>query len=606
MLNARSFLAVDFGATNLKLAEFELNDSGGLMLRQYSFRSLGQEGTQEAAREPAMLKALQDALGEKHFRSKLVNVCAPGFNTFSKFVKLPPVDTAKVPEIIKYEAQQNVPFPLEEVVWDYQILGAAATGELEVLLVAIKIEVVEGLFRLAESAGLRMQLVDVSTAALCNAFRYNYPDMEGCSLLLDIGAKTSNLLFFEGGNVYSRGINIGANAITQDFARETRLSFDDAEKTKIEQGFVSLGGAYEEPDNPQQAAISKIARQVMTRLHIQVNQTVQFYTKQQGGTPPQRLFLAGGASLMPYTAEFFSEKLNLAPEAVEYFNPFRNVQIDPDVNREELAGVAHMLGEVVGLGLRNVAHCPVELNLMPRSSLQRQQFNQKKPFLVAAVFCLITIIFAFGFFNGKVATEKEKALDNLKQRLQPLQANERKLEQAMRDLRQAQDVAEQYEIWTEERFYWAGVLSQVREVLQAVETKKEEDLKVKTGLWVESLMPVTCDATNAPAGMAPGGPPPGGPGPGGGGPGRFGPRSRTRAGAAPTKEICTVTLRCRGINLRNAGPTANGDAAYAVTEALKKSGYFDPAGVALPGTMTEDDLTFAFEVSAKLKRPIKL
>src|SRR5215210_2377214 len=257
MLNAKSFLAVDFGASNLKVAEFELNEAGGLLLRQYSFRSLGAEGMQDATREPMVVKALQELLSQAGFRSKLVNVCAPGFNTFSKFVKLPPVDTAKVPQIIQYEAQQNVPFPLEEVVWDYQILGATG-NELEVLLVAIKVDVVEGLFRMSEAAGLRTQLVDVSTAALCNAFRFNYPDMEGCSLLLDIGAKTSNLLFFEGTNMYSRGINIGAQAITQDFARETRLGFDEAERLKIEEGFVSLGGAYEEPDNPQQAAISKI------------------------------------------------------------------------------------------------------------------------------------------------------------------------------------------------------------------------------------------------------------------------------------------------------------------------------------------------------------
>src|SRR5439155_14713540 len=181
---------------------------------------------------------------------------------------------------------------------------------------------------------------------------------------------------------------------------------------------------------------------------------VQFYTKQQGGTAPQRLFLAGGASLMPYTAEFFSEKLNLTPESVEYFNPFRNVQLDPELNREELAKVAHGLGEVVGLGLRNVAHCPVELNLMPKSSLKRQEFNQKKPFLIAAVFCLITIIFAFGYFNDKVAKEKENALGTLKTKLQPLEASGQALDRSMRDLKQTEEEAAQYAMWMEERFYW--------------------------------------------------------------------------------------------------------------------------------------------------------
>src|ERR1041385_3739574 len=394
MLNTKSFLGIDFGAGTLKVAEFEINEAGGLRLKQYGFKALGPEGAQESAREPAVLKALQAILSEKGIKSKSANVCAPGFHVFSKFVKLPPVDASKVTQIIQYEAQQNVPFPLAEVVWDYQILGSTPSGELEVLLVAIKADIVEGLFRVTESAGLHLQVADVSPAALCNAFRYNYGDLEDCTMLLDIGAKTSNLLFFEKGKVFSRSINLGANAITQDFANESKLKFDQADKIKIDEGFVSLGGAYEEPENPHQAAISKIARQFMTRLHIQVNQTMQFNRGQQGGSAPQRLFLSGGASIMPYTAQFLAEKLNVP---VEYFNPFRNVQIDPAVNLEELARVAHALGEVVGLGLRNLAHCPVELNLMPDSTLKWQAFNQKKPYFVTTAVSLTLVVFAYGW-----------------------------------------------------------------------------------------------------------------------------------------------------------------------------------------------------------------
>src|SRR5438270_236679 len=346
MLNQKSFLAVDFGAGTLKLAEFEVNEVGGLRLKHYGMKSLGPEGSQESTREAAMLKALQAIIAEKGIKSKGVNVCAPGFHVFSKFVKLPPVEASKVTQIIQYEAQQNVPFPLSEVVWDYQILGSTTGGELEVLLVAIKADIVEGLFRVTQAAGLHLQLADVSPAALCNAFRYNYGELEDCTMLLDMGAKTSNLLFFEKGKVFSRSINLGANSITQDFANESKKKFDLAEKIKIDEGFVSLGGAYEEPENQDQAAISKIARQFMTRLHIQVNQTMQFYRGQQGGSAPQRLFLSGGASVMPYTAQFFAEKLNVP---VEYFNPLRNVQIDSSINLEELARVALALGAVVAL-----------------------------------------------------------------------------------------------------------------------------------------------------------------------------------------------------------------------------------------------------------------
>src|SRR6266849_5829523 len=369
MLNTKSFLAVDFGAGSLKLAEFEVNESGGLRLKQYGIKSLGAEGAQETSREAAILKALQGLMTEKGVKAKAVNVCAPGFHVFSKFVKLPPVDPGKVTQIIQYEAQQNVPFPLEEVVWDYQILGSTPGGELEVLLVAIKADIVEGLFRVTETAGLHLQLADVSPAALCNAFRYNYGDLEDCTMLLDIGAKTSNLLFFEKGKVFSRSINLGANSITQDFANESKKKFEVAEKIKINEGFVSLGGA-----------------------------------------APARLFLSGGASIMAYTAQFFAEKLNVP---VEYFNPLRNVQIDPAINLEELARVAHSMGEVVGLGLRNLAQCPVELNLMPDSTLRWQAFNQKKPYFMATVFSLVLVAGAVGFLFQKLAESKESAVKDL-------------------------------------------------------------------------------------------------------------------------------------------------------------------------------------------------
>jgi type IV pilus assembly protein PilM len=588
MLNAKSFLAVDFGAATLKVAEFDINEEGGLVLRQWGTRALGQDGVQEATREPALIKALQELLTEKDFGSRTINVCAPGFHTFSKFVKLPPVDTSKVTQIIQYEAQQNVPFPLEEVVWDYQILGATATGELEVLLVAIKSDIVEGLFRVADTAGLRLQLVDVSPAALCNAFRYNYSDLEGCTMLLDIGAKTSNLLFFDKGSVYSRGINIGANSITQDFAKEAKLAFGEAEAIKLEQGFVSLGGAYEEPDNPHQAAISKIARQVMTRLHIQVNQTIQFYRGQQGGSAPVRLFLSGGAAIMPYTAQFFAEKLNLTD--VEYFNPLRNVDIDATLNREELVKVAHSFGEVVGLGLRNLAHCPVELNLMPKSILQRQLLNQKKPYFAAAVFCLILIVFAFGWFYQRVAAEKAKALAALETQVRPLRNYQQQLSRVLRDLNTAEADAQQYADWMHERFYWAGLFSELREALLEVEKKTEQELNAKTGVWIEKLIPTNyvASATTTPAPVST--------------PKKRRPRADTATNT--TTQVNTLLLSCRAVNITalSGKADANGKIAYAISTELKaRTNHFDPAGL-LVGSILEQEFTFTCDFTIKLNR----
>ena len=636
MLNTKSFLAVDFGAGSLKFAEFEINEAGGLRLKQYGLKSLGAEGVQETTREAAILKALQEMLAAKAVKARSVNVCAPGFHVFSKFVKLPPVDASKVTQIIQYEAQQNVPFPLEEVVWDYQILGSTPGGEREVLLVAIKADIVEGLFRVTEATGLRLQMTDVSPAALCNAFRYNYGDLEDCTMLLDIGAKTSNLLFFEKGKVFSRSINLGANSITQDFANESKLKFDVAEKLKIEEGFVSLGGAYEEPENPHQAAISKIARQFMTRLHIQVNQTMQFYRGQQGGSAPQRLFLSGGASVMPYTAQFFAEKLNVP---VEYFNPLRNVQLDPAINLEELARVAHSLGEVVGLGLRNLAHCPVELNLMPESTLRWQSFNQKKPYFIATVFSMVAVIAAMGFLFEKLAGVKTEVLQAVEKDVGPEESKEVKFKKAYGELKKTKEEVDQVVGWMEDRYYWADVLSELRQVLMRAEQTTKSKLRTDAGVWIEQFVTAaprpegeTIPGLSAPErsaqeafnrrygqerpGMAP--PPPlpaSEPVPGG-------PLSADAAapGAAParkrpkgdTNEIATLTITFRAVSLKNVSGQADADKgiAYTVLQELQNSPLFDsdPQETRTDSEVISDEQTgtFTFSLIARLKRPLKL
>jgi type IV pilus assembly protein PilM len=665
MLNTKSFLAVDFGAGNLKLAEFEVNEAGGLRLKQHAMRGLGPEGasSENPKREAAVLKALKDLMAEKGIKARDVNVTCPGFHVFTKFIKLPPVEGTKVAQMIQFEAQQNVPFPLNEVVWDYQILGTASSGEMEVLLVAIKAEIVEGIFRAVDDAGLRLQLADCSTAALCNAFRYNYGDLEDCTMLLDIGAKTSNVLFFEKGKVFARSINIGANSITQDFANDQKLPWAEAEKIKVNEGFVSLGGAYEEPDNPHQAAISKIARQFMTRLHIQVNQTMQFYRGQQGGTAPQRLFLCGGSSVMTYAAQFFAEKLTIP---VEYFNPLRNVQIDPSINLEELARVAHTMGEVVGLGLRNLAHCPVELNLMPKSTKRWQTFNQKKPYIIATAFCLTLVVFAMAMLFGKLAEDKRQGLVKIEEQLTPLEQRTQRFKTETAKLQTVMQEADQVATWIHDRYYWADVLAELRRVLVTTEDKARRDLRTDVGLWVEKVYTASPSASPYQAGFAvavePGTEPPRGyleemtpdlfkrmvglSGAGAeasavappvitpqGGRGEYNPRFDRRrrservevtpqqtdaqpadAAAAATgpvtNQLSVVMMVCRAVSLTPRAPSGNSDLAFAFRGELLQSpltitnaGETDFIGEISPD---EPNGTFTFNVKWKLKHPMKM
>lgn len=621
-MSNKAFLAVDFGASTLKVAEFDITADGSLALLNYGIEPLGLAGSQDAAREGVVIKALQKLISEQGFTAKNINVCAPGFHVFSKFVKLPPVDSGKLNQIIEYEARQNVPFPLEEVVWDYQILGTTAGGELEVLLVAVKSDIVEGLFRSGDAAGLKLQLVDVSPAALCNAFRFNYGELEGCTMLLDIGAKTSNLLFFEGEKIYARSINIGANAITQEFAAEAKLPFARAEEIKKEEGFVSLGGAYEEPENAHQAAISKIARQVMTRLHIQVNQTLGFYRQQQGGSAPARLFLSGGGSIMPYTAQFFSEKLNVP---VEYFNPFRNIQLDETMDLEELAKVAHSYGEVVGLALRDLAQCPVEMNLMPKTLLQRQKINQKKPYLIAAVVFLVVAVLGFGFLYSSLASVKQDALRDLEAEVVPLAKRDKDLSNAIKRLEAAHGETLQLSAWMREKYYWIQFYNELHDILAKAEVQYESELGVPVGVWVDKLVTQHPNMNRmSPLGAS-------------GAPkedtmmmderflDRYGlkdkmatkAKKKTKKSAADfilsetdTNSISTVALVFRAVDVTelSGDPSAKDRIAYGLLELIKQSELVSTNGTSLGGAIDVDSNsgTVSFPLNIKLKNPLSL
>ena len=130
-------------------------------------------------------------------------------------------------------------------------------------------------------------------------------------MVLSIGSRCSNLIFADGDLFFSRNIPIAGYAISQQISKEFGIGIDEAEELKQRHGFVALGGAYEEPESEVAATISKIVRNVMTRLHGEVSRSINIYRSQQKGNKPIKLYLAGGSSTMAFTETFFQDKLRL-------------------------------------------------------------------------------------------------------------------------------------------------------------------------------------------------------------------------------------------------------------------------------------------------------
>jgi len=326
MAKAPRIITLNLGSQTLGLATFAMQPHGGLILQDYQLREILADPANEGTRQFEIAAVLDELMSDLRVKDGNVNFAVPGQSVFTRFVKLPLVEEEKIERIIAFEAQQNVPFPIDDVVWDYQLVGAGINEQVQVVLVAIKADLLEEVNDSVEATKLQTRIVDIAPMALYNAFRYNYPDLSGsgCSLLADIGARTTNLLFVEPGKVFTRSIPIGGGSITAAIAKEFGETFAAAETRKKRDGFVSLGGAYAEPSDPDVGRVSKIVRTSMTRLHAELMRSISHYRTQQQGSAPVRVLLCGGTAGMPYMREFFYEKLQLP---IEFFNPLRNVAI---------------------------------------------------------------------------------------------------------------------------------------------------------------------------------------------------------------------------------------------------------------------------------------
>lgn len=293
---SKRILTLDVGASTIKLAEFLLNKDHQLELQNYGTRAIGLDPADEANRMVYTGTAIDELIREMRIKPGPVLLSLSGQHVFSRYVKLPPVAGDKIGQIVDYEAKQNIP-NLEEVVWDRQILPGS-DGEMDVLLAAVKQEVVENLAESVHNSGLETELVDISIAALYNVYRKAYPDLEGCTMILDMGAKTTSVIFAENERVWSRSFPVSGHSITQSIANDFKISFGEAEALKESVSMVALGGAYEPLEDPQADQVSKCIRSSMTRLHAEIVRSINTYRSQQNGQPPQRVLLTGGSTVM--------------------------------------------------------------------------------------------------------------------------------------------------------------------------------------------------------------------------------------------------------------------------------------------------------------------
>ncbi len=423
-------LTLNIGASKATLAEYSLGGKRNLTLTAYGSADLQTVDVNDALSISASLPpVISQIMREAGIRPAPVVVSLGGQMVFPRFAKFPSVgDKAKLEQLVHYEVEQNVPFPIDEIVCDHQFLGTAPDGEIAAMIVAAKLDGVRAVTDAVAAAGLKTAVVDVSPIAVLNALRFSQPNLAGCSVVLDIGSKTTNLILIEDEKIYNRSIPVAGNTITKEIAQTFGCSFEEAEQLKIDRGYVALGGVMEDADEITDR-VSKIVRTVLTRLHAEISRSINFYRSQQGGAAPSRLFLTGGTVRLPQLDQFFQDSLQVD---VEYLNPFTAVRVGGHVNEAALESDAFTLVESVGLALRQT-DVPglIRINLMPPELVAQARNVRRIPFLVVGAAGVLAAL-------GLGILQQNRECDAAKAQLEYVQSQNNAIGQKDKQLKAAQ------------------------------------------------------------------------------------------------------------------------------------------------------------------------
>lgn len=526
-------LAVDSGAGHVACGVFASAKNGRLVLEQFALESFNPDTALEAQWSELISQSLAAAAKRAGASGRAV-LSVPGHHTLTKFVKTPAIEKAKRDKVLQFEAQQNIPYPLSEVVWDYLTISDDGL-DLEVMLAAVKLDVAESLCHSVRASGISPVGISPATLALYRSFKYNYPDATGSSLVVNIGARSTNLLFIDNGRFFIRTIALAGNSVTQAISDELKQEFSHAESLKLQ----VLGGTSDLPEtSPARLTVMNAAHAFIGRLHMEITRSTVNYRRQNGAEQPATIYITGGGSLVPGLISSLAEKLKIR---VEPFDPLRNVEVSPSaaLARDYVAVLADLVGLAVGTpaGERG-------FTLLPPAIGEAIAFRKQQPLYVgAAALLVLALALPVVHFNQRAAVTAEQAR-LLESTLQPLRAlkaadsaNLQRIEEIKKEIGAIQSLVES-------KSNWINFFTDLQERLVKVEDVWLEKLQV--------LRPTPGEAVAQPSG------------------GVFGSAAdETADGSAPAAPVLRLNLSGRLLDKNNPTSRVSQDSFERVKSLLK-------------------------------------
>jgi type IV pilus assembly protein PilM len=343
---AKSKLAVglDIGSSGVKLVHLK-EKKGAYQLLAFGQAPLPPEAIVDGAlmNSAAIVQAIQELFAQQKVKAKDVSIGVRGHSVIIKKISLPRMTQEELDESIQWEAEQYIPFDVKDVNIDTQILTPEgdAAGQMDVLLVAAKKDMINDYTSVCAEAGLTATVVDVDAFAVQNAYEANYEASAGETVVLvNVGAAVSNInVLSHGVTTFTRDITIGGNAFTEEIQKQLNISYDEAEALKV--------GGQGESDAVVPQEVERVIQGVAEQLGGEIQRSLDFYASTAADGKIGRAYLSGGTARIP---ALFKTVEARAGVPVEILNPFKNIEID---NKKFDPGVilAAAPSAAVGVGL---------------------------------------------------------------------------------------------------------------------------------------------------------------------------------------------------------------------------------------------------------------
>ncbi len=319
-----------------------------------------------------------DALMQKHDlgRSTVV-ISVPGHLAFARFAKLPPVEPKKIPDIVRFEAVQQIPFPIDQVEWDYQVFQQQDSPDVEVGIFAITKERVMNYLSNYRQVGMRVDALTLSPLAVYNSFAYENQGEAGESapgtIYMDIGTQSTDVIIVENGGIWLRTLPIGGNNFTDALVKAFKLSFAKAEKLKREAGTSKYA-----------RQIFQAMRPVFADLVQEMQRSLGYYQSLNRDAELTRLVGVGSTFRLPGLQKFLKQQLQM-----EVVRPegFKRITVDGK-DEADFADNALNMATAYGLALQGVGLESVTANVLPQHILRQRMWKAKQPWIAAAAACI--------------------------------------------------------------------------------------------------------------------------------------------------------------------------------------------------------------------------